>query len=183
MKFTDTPLAGVKVVDLEMRGDERGFFARQFCEDEFKAAGLPSSFVQVNTSGSSFKGTLRGLHYQLPPYAETKALRCIRGKIWDVALDVNPASPTFGQWFGEELSAENHKMLVIPEGYAHAFLTLTDDVEVMYFVTNKYNPGAERGVRWNDPKFSIEWPIDPSVISDKDANWPDFDASWHWPAE
>jgi dTDP-4-dehydrorhamnose 3,5-epimerase len=180
--FTKTKLDRVTIVDLDKRGDDRGFFARQFCEKEFAEAGLTTRFKQVNTSGSAKKGTLRGLHYQLPPFAETKAVRCVRGAIWDVALDVRPDSPTFGQWFGTELSAKNQRMLVVSEGYAHAFITLSDDVEVMYLVSEEYSPQAERGVRWNDPKFGIEWPLEPTVISDKDGAWPDFNAEWHWPA-
>lgn len=181
MKFTETPLKGVLVVDLERRGDERGYFARQYCEREFAAAGATAQFKQMNTSGSAKKGTLRGLHYQLPPSAETKAIRCIRGALWDVALDVRFDSPTFGQWFGTELSAENQRMLIVPEGFAHAFITLTDEVEAMYLVSREYDPARERGVRWNDPQFNIEWPIEPAVISDKDAAWPDYNAEWHWP--
>ena len=182
MRFIKTNLDRVILVELEKRGDDRGFFARQFCEKEFAAAGLTTHFKQVNTSGSAKKGTLRGLHYQLPPFAETKAVRCIKGAIWDVALDVRPHSPTFGQWYGAELSAENQHMLVVSEGYAHAFITLTDDVEVMYLVSEEYSPQAERGVRWNDPKFAIEWPIEPVVVSEKDNSWPDYSAAWNWPS-
>jgi len=179
MIFNETPIPGAFLIDLEKRGDDRGFFARAFCEKEFAAAGLVSRFVQVNNSLSAQKGTLRGMHYQLAPMAETKLVRCIRGSLYDVILDLRGDSPTFGKSFGAELSAENRRMMYVPKGFAHGFITLTDDAEAFYFVDEFYGPTYERGVRWNDPKFNIEWPIQPVVLSDKDAAWRDFDPAWH----
>jgi dTDP-4-dehydrorhamnose 3,5-epimerase len=181
MIFTETPIPGAFLIDLEKRGDDRGFFARAFCEKEFAAHGLVTSFVQVNNSLTGQRGTLRGLHYQLSPRAETKLVRCIRGALHDVILDLRPGSPTFGQSFGAELSAGNRRMMYVPKGFAHGFVTLTDDAEAFYFVDEFYAPEQERGVRWNDPRFAISWPVTPSVLSDKDRAWRDFDPSWHLP--
>jgi dTDP-4-dehydrorhamnose 3,5-epimerase len=174
MIFTPTRLSGAYRIDLTRHQDERGFFARAWCQKEFEEAGLVSRIVQVNLSRSFKQGTLRGLHYQAAPYAETKVIRCTRGAIWDAIVDVRPASPTFKQWLGLELTADNYTMLYVPEGFAHGFITLTDDVEVTYQVSQFYTPGAERGIRWNDPALSVEWPEPVSVISEKDAHWPDF---------
>lgn len=179
MKFQETPLPGAYQVELERRGDERGFFARVFCREEFRAHGLATSFVQVNDSLSAERGTLRGLHYQLAPRAETKLVRCVRGALWDVILDLREGSPSFGRWFGAELSAENRRMLYVPRGFAHGFVTLADDTEALYFVDEFYAPELERGVRWNDPRFGIRWPVEPRVLSDKDAGHPDFDPDHH----
>ena len=179
MKFHETPLAGAFVIELEKRGDERGFFARAFCQREFAEHDLPTDFVQMNNSLSADRGTLRGMHYQLAPDAETKLVRCVRGALWDCIIDLRPESATFGQWFGAELSAENRRMLLAPKGFAHGFITLTDDTEAFYFVDAFYAPEQERGVRWNDPRFNIEWPIEPVVLSDKDANHGDFDRESH----
>lgn len=179
MKFISTPLHGAYLIELEKRGDERGFFARAFCRNEFRQQGLPDAFVQVNNSLSAERGTLRGLHYQLPPKAETKLVRCIRGSLWDVILDLRPESPTFGSWFGAELSAENRRMMLVPKGFAHGFVTLSDDTEAFYFVDEFYAPDLERGIRWNDPRFAVDWPVAPAVISDKDRLHPDFDQLHH----
>lgn len=179
MKFTPTSLEGAYLIELEKRGDDRGFFARAFCRNEFRQHDLPDAFVQVNNSLSAERGTLRGLHYQLAPKAETKLVRCIRGSLWDVILDLRAESPTFGKWFGAELSAENRRMMLVPKGFAHGFVTLTDDTEAFYFVDEFYAPDLERGVRWNDSRFAIEWPVTPSVISDKDLAHPDFDPTHH----
>lgn len=179
MIFNETPLAGAYLVDLEKRGDDRGFFARAFCQREFAELGLPTEIVQANNSLSADKGTLRGMHYQLAPHAETKMVRCVRGALWDCILDLRPESATFGQWFGAELSAENRRMMIVPKGFAHGFITLTDDVEAFYFVDEYYAPEHERGVRWNDPKFNIEWPLEPVVLSPKDEAHPDFDPKHH----
>jgi len=179
MQFIPTPLAGAYLIDLEKRGDDRGFFARAFCEQEFAAHQLVSRFVQVNNSLSAFKGTLRGMHYQLAPKAETKLVRCIRGALWDAILDLRPESPTFGQHFGAELSAENRRMMYVPKGFAHGFITLQDDTEAFYFVDEFYSPEQERGLRWNDPRFAIKWPAEPIVLSDKDRGHKDFDPAWH----
>jgi dTDP-4-dehydrorhamnose 3,5-epimerase len=179
MKFKETSLAGTYQIDLEKHGDDRGFFARAFCEREFAERGLVGVFVQVNNSLTAEAGTLRGMHYQLPPAAETKVVRCIRGSLWDCVLDIRPDSPTFGQWFWAELTAENRRMMYVPKGCAHGFITLMDDTEAFYFVDAFYAPDLERGVRWDDPKFAIEWPRDPVVLSDKDRNHPDWAPTWH----
>ena len=179
MQFHETPLAGAYIIELEKRGDERGFFARAFCRDEFAATGLTTTIVQVNNSLSGDVGTLRGMHYQLPPHSETKIVRCIRGSLWDCILDLRPNSPSFGKWFGETLSAENRKMMYVPKGFAHGLITLESNTEAFYLVDEFYHPENERGVRWNDPKFGIRWPIEPTVISEKDVAHRDFDADWH----
>ncbi|MCX7999615.1 MAG: dTDP-4-dehydrorhamnose 3,5-epimerase [Leptospiraceae bacterium] len=179
MIFTETPLRGAYTIDLEKKGDERGFFARVFCVNEFENLGLDTKIIQINNSTSAKKGTLRGLHYQLAPFSETKIVRCIKGSIYDVILDLREDSPTFGKWFAAELTSENRKMMYVPKGFAHGFLTLTDDVEAFYMVTEFYNPKAERGIRWNDPKFKIEWPFEPLVLSEKDRNWQDFNLEYH----
>jgi dTDP-4-dehydrorhamnose 3,5-epimerase len=174
MRFTPTPLAGSYLIDLDKREDERGFFARFFCEREFGEAGLETRFVQINNSLSRDRGTLRGMHYQIEPSAEVKVVRALRGALWDAILDLRPESPTFGRSFGAELTSENRRMMYVPRGFAHGFLTLEPDSEALYLVSAYYDPGREGGVRWNDPRFSIAWPEAPSVISDKDANHPDF---------
>lgn len=174
MLFHETKLPGAYIIELEKRGDDRGFFARLFCLREFSQNRLVTDFVQVNTSMSVDKGTLRGLHYQLPPHAETKLVRCTRGAIWDCILDLRPDSPTFGQWYADELSDENRRMMYVPKGFAHGFVTLTGAAEAIYLVDEFYSPEAERTVRWNDPKFGVAWPMEPAVISEKDANAPDF---------
>lgn len=179
MKFIDTPIAGAYLVELDKRGDERGFFARVFCVREFLEQGLTGSFVQVNNSLSGETGTLRGMHYQLGPRSETKVVRCISGAFWDVILDLREDSVSFGRWFGAELSAANRRMMYVPKGCAHGFLTLTDQAESLYLVDEFYSPEHERGVRWNDPRFQIAWPVEPTVISDKDRNHPDFDPVYH----
>jgi dTDP-4-dehydrorhamnose 3,5-epimerase len=179
MRFEPTPLQDAYLIDLEKRGDARGFFARLFCETEFGAAGLATRFVQANNSLSAKRGTLRGLHYQLPPAGEVKVVRCVRGSLWDAIVDLRADSPTFKQWFGAELSAENRRMMYVPRGFAHAILTLADDTEALYLVSHAYAPEAERGVRWNDPAIGVEWPVTPIEISPKDAAWPDLDAAFH----
>ncbi len=179
MLFKQTPLPGAFTIELEKRGDHRGFFARFFCTEEFSAQGLITSFAQINNSLTGQKGTLRGMHYQLEPSGEVKVVRCIRGSLYDVILDIRPDSPTFGQWFGETLSEENRTMMYCPKGFAHGFVTLEADTEALYLVSDPYAPELERGIRFDDPRFGIEWPVTPSEISDKDQNWPDFDAEWH----
>jgi dTDP-4-dehydrorhamnose 3,5-epimerase len=179
MIFTQSPLPGAYVIDLEKRGDERGFFARMYCANEFAAHGLVTQFVQVNNSLTAQRGTLRGMHYQLAPKAETKVVRCVRGALWDAILDLRPDSPTFGKSFGAELTAENRRMMYVPKGFAHGFLTLADDSEAIYLVDEVYGPEQERGVRFDDPRFKIEWPIKPVVLSDKDRAHRDFDPAWH----
>ncbi len=175
----DRPLPGVLLLELEPRRDERGFFARCFCRRELAALGVEAAVCQANLSHSRRRGTLRGLHYQLPPSAETKIVRCLRGRIHDVVLDLRADSGCFGRSFGAELSEENGRAMVVPPGCAHGFLTLTDDVLVLYFVSAAYDPGRERGLRWNDPAFAIPWPFPPRVISARDRTHPDFDPAWH----
>lgn len=174
MIFTETKLAGAYVIDLEKRGDSRGFFARSFCQDEFERHGLISKVVQTNVSLSKHQGTLRGMHYQESPYAETKLVRCTQGAIYDVIVDIRPDSPTYWQWIGVELSSSNHRMLFVPQHFAHGFITLVDDCEVTYQVSQVYHPGSERGLRYNDPALGIIWPQAVQVISEKDASWPDM---------
>lgn len=179
MKFIEAPLPGIFTIDLEPRGDDRGFFSRVFDVAEFKEHGLETDFVQFNTSFSRTKHTFRGMHYQLGESAEVKVVKVIRGELLDIVLDLREESPTFGQWYAVPLSAENRTMMYIPTGCAHGFLTLTEDVEMMYFVSNYYDPAAERIVRRNDPRFNIELPVEPATISDKDAGAPDFIPEWH----
>jgi dTDP-4-dehydrorhamnose 3,5-epimerase len=179
MLIRETPIKGAHLIELERRQDERGFFARLFCDREFEKHGLESRFVQVNNSFSARRGTLRGLHYQLPPAAEAKIVRCTRGALYDAILDIRRDSPSFGKSFGAELTAENCFMMYVPRGCAHAILSLTDDTETLYLTSNYYAPDRERGIRWNDPRFAIQWPIYPTEISDKDAAWPDFDPAEH----
>ena len=179
MIFTETPLPGAYVIELEKKGDDRGFFARAFCEKEFAAHKLSSRFVQVNNSLSAQVGTLLGMHYQTSPRGETKLVRCIKGGLYDVILDLRKASPTFGKSFGAELTAENRRMMYVPKGFAHGFITIQPDTEAFYFVDEFYAPEHERGVRWNDPAFNIAWPAQPVVLSDKDKNHRDFDPDWH----
>lgn len=172
MRFQPTNLDGVRLIHLERHEDERGFFARTFCRDEFSLQGLPVDFVQRSTSYNRTRGTLRGMHYQSDPHAEAKLVRCTRGALYDVVLDVRPGSPTFRRWISVELTQDNGQMLFIPEGYAHGFQTLVDDTEMYYEITVRYHPDAARGVRWNDPSCGIIWPLDNPVMSPRDAGFP-----------
>lgn len=174
MIFTETDLGGAFLIDLERREDERGFFARAWCAREFSENGLSTELVQCNLSSNRQTATLRGMHYQEAPYAEVKVVRCTRGAVYDVIIDLRPDSTTYGRWIGVELSAENGRMLYIPEGFAHGYETLVDGTETFYQVSEFYTPGAERGVRWDDPTFGIHWPLEPQVISQKDRSWPDY---------
>lgn len=174
MRFSATPIAGVVVVDLEPRTDERGAFARLHCPEEFAAAGHPFVPAQTSLSRNPTAGTLRGLHHQPAPHAETKLVRCVRGRIFDVAVDLRPASPTHRQWTAAELSAETGRALLVPEGVAHGFLTLEPDSDVIYQIAPAYAPGHEAGVRWDDPAFAIAWPRPPALISPRDAGYPDY---------
>jgi dTDP-4-dehydrorhamnose 3,5-epimerase len=170
----DTEIAGVRVIEPERFEDERGFFARTWDVDEFAQHGLNQRVVQCSISYNRRRGTLRGMHYQAPPHEEAKLVRCTAGAIFDVAVDLRPGSPTFTQWFGVELSAENRLALYITEGCAHGFLTLTDDSEILYQMSALYAPHAARGARWDDPAFGIRWPDDVAVINDRDRTYPDF---------
>jgi dTDP-4-dehydrorhamnose 3,5-epimerase len=174
--FTPTKLRDAVVVDLELRQDERGFFARAWCRDEFAAQGLDTRVVQANLSSNRHVGTLRGMHFQSAPHAEVKLVRCIRGAIYDVVVDLRPDSPTYCAWVAVELTADNRRALYVPEGFAHGYQTLTDDAEVLYQVSEAYAPQAEGGVRWDDPAFGIEWPYaERRIISEKDRSWPDYE--------
>ena len=179
MLFTETKLKGAYVVDLEPREDERGFFARSWCAEEFEKLGLNPRLSQCNISFNKKRGTLRGMHYQAAPFPEAKLVRCTMGAIYDVIIDLRPDSPTFKQWFAIELSAGNHRALYIPEDFAHGFQTLVDDTEVFYQMSEFLHPECARGVRWNDPAFGVEWPINDEIISDKDRRWPLLTISVH----
>lgn len=174
MKFTQTKLKGAYVIELKRREDERGFFARTWDKNEFETHGIYRIPVQTNMSYSKKKGTIRGIHYQIAPYQESKIIRCVKGVIYDVIIDLRPDSPTYKEWFGVELSDKNHKMLFLPEGFAHGFLTLEDDTEVIYQVSAVYNFESEKIIRYNDPAFNIKWPIEVTVTSEKDRVSPDF---------
>ncbi len=171
MKYTDTDIDGVTVVDIEPYNDERGFFAMSFSADEFAKHGLDSTVAQVNFAYNHARGTLRGLHRQMPPYAEAKLVRCTRGAIFAVAVDVRPESKTFGHHVAVDLTAENRRALFVPPYVAHGFQTLADDTEVMHQVSGPYEPRGEQGFRWDDPTFGISWPLPITVISDKDTSW------------
>lgn len=174
MFFTETILKGAFIIDLEKFEDERGFFARSWCEREFVENGIYTKWVQTNISLSYKKGTLRGMHYRAAPYTEEKLVRCINGMIHDVILDLRPKSLTYRKWISVELSAKNRKMIYIPKDFAHGFITMVDNCEVFYMMSEYYLPGFDRGIRWNDPSFSINWPFEPKVISDRDKSYPDF---------
>jgi dTDP-4-dehydrorhamnose 3,5-epimerase len=171
MRFTETKLKGAFIIDLDIKEDNRGFFARTFCAKEFEQHGLKPVVAQCNLSFNHKAGTLRGMHFQTPPACETKLVRCTRGVIYDVIIDLRPDSPTYLQHIGVELSADNRRALYVPELFAHGYQTLTDDAEVVYQVTEFYTPGCEGGIRYSDPAVGIEWPLPVSVISDKDASW------------
>jgi dTDP-4-dehydrorhamnose 3,5-epimerase len=174
MVFGETEIPGTYTVGLEKRADNRGFFARGWCRQEFADQGLNNRLVQMNVSFNRCRHTLRGFHYQTTPYQEDKILRCVRGAVHDVVIDLRPDSATYMQHISIALSAANYRMLLVPKGCANAFLTLEDDTEVTYLVSEFYTPAAERGVRWNDPAFGINWPAEPAIISNKDRSWPNF---------
>jgi dTDP-4-dehydrorhamnose 3,5-epimerase len=175
--FRTTELPGAVLVELEPRDDERGFFARFFCRREFAEHGLELEVAQANVAFNRRRGTLRGLHYQAPPHEEAKLVRCVRGALHDVVVDLRPGSPTFRQWLAVELTAENGRMLYVPAGFAHGYQTLVDETEALYLHSAFHAPEAERGVRWDDPAFGIDWPgVDRRVLSAKDQAWPDFEA-------
>jgi dTDP-4-dehydrorhamnose 3,5-epimerase len=174
MRFTPTELAGVVVVDFEPLADERGFFARSFCRDEFAAHGLRTDVIQCNVSFNRRRGTLRGMHFQVAPLAEAKLVRCTRGRLLDVVVDLRPGSASFCRWIGVELGgdATRHRALYVPEGFAHGFQTLEDDTEVFYQMFERYSPEHARGVRWDDPAFGIRWPLPDPILSDRDRTYP-----------
>lgn len=174
MKFTPGGLDGAYIIDIQPLVDERGFFARTFCREEFTAHGLKSDFPQCNASFNLRRGTLRGMHFQVEPYVEAKLVRCTQGAIFDVIVDLRPASPSFCHWVGVELTAGNHRMLYVPEGFAHGFQTLVDASEVFYQMAAAYRSEAAAGVRWNDPAFDIRWPLPDPIISARDTGYADF---------
>jgi dTDP-4-dehydrorhamnose 3,5-epimerase len=175
MRFQKTDLDGAWLIELEPVCDNRGFFSRTFCVNEFSAHGMETGFVQHSLSYSARRGTLRGMHFQSPPFSEVKVIECVKGMIFDVIIDLRPQSPTFGQWRGFELTAENRRQLYVPAGFAHGFQTLADDTEVRYLISAFYQPAAARGLRHNDPAFAIAWPLPVTVVSGKDQEWPNFD--------
>lgn len=174
MLFEETKLRGSFIIELERLEDQRGFFARGWCKKEFEFQGLEPSLVQANISMNKKRGTLRGMHYQISPYEEIKLIRCTRGSVYDVIVDLRKGSFTYKQWIGVKLTSDNYKMLYIPRGFAHGYQTLEDNTELFYHVSEFYNPAVERGVRYNDPAFTISWPLEVQGISHKDISWPDF---------
>jgi dTDP-4-dehydrorhamnose 3,5-epimerase len=174
MIFRPSHLKGAFVIEPERLADERGFFARIWCNREFRSHGLNCNLAQASISFNRGKGTLRGMHYQAHPHEEAKLVRCTAGEIYDVIIDLRPRSATFRQWDAVTLSGANRLMLYVPEGFAHGFLTLADDTEVEYHISEFYAPESARGVRWNDPAFAVRWPVEPAIISDRDAGYPDF---------
>jgi len=174
MKFTETKVSGVFLIEPEFHADNRGSFARSFCVDEFNEAGIDIHVVQANISFNKHSGAVRGLHYQVSPHAEAKVVRCTSGALYDVVVDLRPDSPSFSQWIGIELNAENRNAMFVPKGCAHGFQTLVDGTEVSYLMSERYVPEAASGVRYDDPAFGIEWPLTVSSVSDRDRSWPDF---------
>jgi len=171
MKFIETKLKDAYIIEIEPISDDRGFFARSWCQQEFSNRGLNPNLVQCNISFNLKKGTLRGMHYQANPHEEAKLVRCIRGAIYDVIIDIRPDSSTFKDWLSVDLNADNRKMLYIPEGFAHGFQTLDDNSEVFYQMSNFYHPESARGIRWNDPEFQLEWQIESKIISERDLSY------------
>jgi dTDP-4-dehydrorhamnose 3,5-epimerase len=178
MKFILTPLAGAYVIELEPFLDERGLFTRTFCQEEFAEIGFQNQIVQINHTVTRQKGSIRGMHYQLPPACEIKIIRCVKGKVFDIMVDLRTESPTFMQWHGVELTKNNMCMVFIPEGFAHGLQTLTDNAELIYHHSALYSPEHERGLRFNDPALAIDWPLPVGVISHKDMNYPLIDDSF-----
>jgi len=172
MKFRETKIKGLYIIEPDLKVDERGCFSRSFCEEEFKKTGLDFKIVQVNQSVTKKKGTIRGMHFQRLPKAEDKIVQCIRGAIYDVAIDLRQDSSTYGQWVAEELTEDNKRIFLIPKGFAHGFQALTDNCKVLYFMSEFYSSSYSSGVCWNDPFFNIKWPIEHPILSEKDKNWP-----------
>jgi dTDP-4-dehydrorhamnose 3,5-epimerase len=172
MRFHPSEIDGVFVIEVDEIRDERGFFARSFCANEFASRELEVSYVQENIGFNDRKGTLRGLHYQIAPHEEVKLVRCVRGAVWDIAVDLRPVSATYGRWVGIELTEANRTSFYVPAGCAHGYLTLTDDAEIRYLTSAYYAPQAARGARYDDPLFAIDWPGEVTLVSDTDRNWP-----------
>lgn len=175
MIFQESKLKGALIIHLEPKVDDRGFFARSWCQQEFEQQGLESNLAQCNISFNSRRGTLRGMHYQAEPYAETKLVRCTKGAIYDVVIDLRTQSPTYKEWIGVTLTAKNRDMIYVPEGCAHGFLTLEEESEVFYQMSQFYDAPSACGLRWNDPAFRIDWPAEPELISERDRTYPDFE--------
>jgi dTDP-4-dehydrorhamnose 3,5-epimerase len=175
MIFTETKLKGSFIIEIEKHEDNRGFFGRSWCVNEMKDHGINMNILQANISLNKRKGTLRGMHYQLAPNQEAKLVRCSKGSIFDVIIDLRKDSQTFKQWIGVKLTQENYKMLYIPEDFAHGFITLDNDSEISYLMSEIYVPGAAATIRWNDPLFNIKWPLEPTIISEKDKSQPDYE--------
>ena len=176
MRFIETALPGAFVIEPDLQHDERGFFARTFCRNEFRQHGLNPDLAQCSISFNRQRDTLRGMHFQAPPHVEAKLVRCTLGAVYDVVVDLRPTSPTFRQWTGVELTAGNRKMIYVPEELAHGFITLADDTEMFYQMSEFFDPACARGVRWNDPAFGIRWPETPRTLSERDQSYPDFTA-------
>lgn len=174
LRFNPTILNGAYIIDIEPIADERGFFARSWCQHEFSRQGLNSQLMQCNISFNKARGTLRGLHYQETPYGEAKLIRCSAGAIYDVIVDLRRISPSYGQWFSVELTAANHRMLYVPEGIAHGFQSLEEGTEVFYQMSQAYHEECARGIRWNDPAFKVSWPLPNPILSKRDESYPDF---------
>ncbi len=175
MIFKKTKIEGLYIIEPELKVDERGYFTRIFCQEELVKTGLSFNVAQINQSLTKKKGTIRGMHFQKPPKAEDKIVQCLKGAIYDVVIDLRPDSSTYSQWVAEELSGQNKKMFFIPKGFAHGFQALVDNCEVQYFVSEFYSPEYARGIRWNDSRFNIQWPIKNPILSKKDKNWPLLD--------
>lgn len=176
MRFTETEIPGVFIIDVEPRADERGSFNRVFCPDEFAAAGIAFVSTQINIARNTHRHTLRGMHHKAPGFEEAKLVRCVRGAIFDVAVDLRPDSPAFRRWVGVELDETSMRALFIPEGCTHGYLTLRDDTDVLYQMSRHYSPEGDAGARWDDPAFAIDWPARPAVINERDATYPNFEA-------
>jgi dTDP-4-dehydrorhamnose 3,5-epimerase len=172
LKFLPTPLAGAYIIELERLEDERGFFARSFCQEEFRKQGLRPAIAQCNVSWNRRRGTLRGLHFQAAPHEEAKVVRCTRGAVWDVIVDLREGSSTRLRWHAQELNADNRLAFYVPEGFAHGFQTLTDDAEVLYQMSESYHPGLARGLLWDDPQLGIRWPLAGPILSERDRSYP-----------
>ena len=177
MRFRKTKIEGLYIIEPKLKIDERGYFTRVFCIEEFSKIGLNFEIVQINRSLNKKKGTIRGMHFQKSPKAEDKIVQCIKGAIYDVAIDLREDSPTYGQWVAEELTEGNKRMLLIPKGFAHGFQTLTDNCEILYFMSEFYSPEYAGGVRWNDPFFNIKWPIKNPFLLERDKKWPLIDSN------
>ena len=177
MLFTETLLKGAYIIDIERQMDDRGFFGRSWCRQEFEDHGLNSNLVQCNISFNKIRGTLRGMHYQIKPHEEAKLVRCTMGILYDVIIDLRPSSNTFKHWLAVELNATNRRALYIPEGFAHGFQTLTDETEIFYQMSEFYHPESARGLRWDDTSFGIKWPIDALIISERDKSYPDWSSN------